>query len=418
MANLTGLLLLILNISSSLLGIKTLSTFLTIKDSRWKKIILLAGFWLLISMIIYIGDLVNLPPTFLIFMLCLYISSEGSYMKKLSIGLIFSCTALSFSALADNFLLNLLPTSGILTRCLLLVLFWGLTYCVSRNRGPNKDYELSPPLWRLVFLLTLPPLGIVISVVLLSTQDTYTFFAMKRAYTFLLLLSSFSFPGLLRTILVLTRQQALEQQNVLFHSNEKYYESIREQQFEVRRLKHDLANHLQAIYSLPAAEKNDYIEQLLQTPVYSNTLHYSEDDTVNAVLSAKKHKIDDAHITLHVKTDIPRELPFAKPDTCALFANALDNAIEACSELPLERRMIILEAGWRKSLFVLRISNSAKEKNIHGNTLPPSTKKDKASHGYGLRSIQEIVNRYGGFMEINTGDGVFCLLLYLPVPEH
>lgn len=415
---LTGFLLVTLNTISSLLGIKTLSSFLTIKDSLWKKTILLAGFWLLISMIIYIGDLVNLPPTFLIFMLCLYISSEGSYMKKLSIGLIFSCTALSFSALADNFLLNLLPTSGILTRCLLLVLFWGLTYCVSRNRGPNKDYELSPPLWRLVFLLTLPPLGIVISVVLLSTQDAYTFFAMQRVYTFLLLLSSFSFPGLLQTILVLTRQQVLEQQNVLFHSNEKYYESIREQQFEVRRLKHDLANHLQAIYSLPSAEKNDYIEQLLQTPVYSNTLHYSEDDTVNAVLSAKKHRINDAHITLHVKADIPRELPFAKPDTCALIANALDNAIEACCGLPQDKRMIILEAGWRKSLFVLRISNSAKEKNINGNTLPPSTKKDKASHGYGLRSIQEIVNRYGGSMEINTGDGVFCLLLYLPVPEH
>lgn len=418
MTALTYFLLVILNIISSLFGIKSLSVFLTIKKSLWKKCLLLTGFWLLISMIIFVGDLINLPPTFVFFMVCLFISCEGSFMKKLTIGLIFSCTALSFSALIDNFILDFLPTSGILTRCCLLIVFWGLICYISRNNVPDKHYELPLPLWRLIFLLALIPFGILVSVILLSTDTIYSNSALVRTYSVLLLLPTLTFSGLLQTILVLARQQKLEQQNALLHANEKYYESIREQQFEVRRLKHDLANHLQAIYSLPTAEKNDYIEQLLQTPVCSNTLHYSEDDTVNAVLSAKKHKIDDTHITLHVKTDIPRELPFAKPDTCALFANALDNAIEACSELPLERRMIILEAGWRKSLFVLRISNSAKEKNIHGNTLPPSTKKDKASHGYGLRSIQEIVNRYGGSMEINTGDGVFCLLLYLPVPEH
>lgn len=406
--------MLILNILSSLFGIKTLSAFITLKNSRWKKLLLLAGFWLLISMIIQVGDVVNLPPTFLIFMLCLFVSCDGPLMKKLDIGLIYSCTALSLSALADNYILTLLDLPSSIVRSLCLVVFWGIFYYIIRHNTPEKNYDLSPALWKLIFLLTLTPFGIVLAVIVLTAPYYYTDRANYNVYLFLLLLSFFSFVGLLRTITVLAKQQKLERQNMLLHANAKYYESIKEQQFEVRRLKHDLSNHLQVIYALPVSEKDNYIQQLLKTPVYAKTLHYSEDETVNAVISTKRHRIDEEHITFHAKIDIPRELPFEKTDTCALFANSLDNAIEACCRLPVEKRMILLEAGWRKNLFVLRVSNTSSTDAPLKDGLPATTKADKANHGFGLRSIQEIAERYAGSVEIDAKDGVFCLLLYLP----
>ena len=54
-------------------------------------------------------------------------------------------------------------------------------------------------------------------------------------------------------------------------------------------------------------------------------------------------------------------------------------------------------------------------KKTGSNTILKSTKKDVSVHGYGLKSIREIVLRYQGNMEIKTDSGAFCLFLYLPL---
>lgn len=47
--------------------------------------------------------------------------------------------------------------------------------------------------------------------------------------------------------------------------------------------------------------------------------------------------------------------------------------------------------------------------------LPPTTKKDRTRHGYGLRSIRMSVEKYGGHMEIRQEEGQFTLFGYLPM---
>ena len=58
------------------------------------------------------------------------------------------------------------------------------------------------------------------------------------------------------------------------------------------------------------------------------------------------------------------------------------------------------------------------EKRPEHSPLLPTSKPNKASHGFGLQSIQEIVKRYHGSLEIKTEDGVFDLFLYLPLQEY
>ncbi len=47
--------------------------------------------------------------------------------------------------------------------------------------------------------------------------------------------------------------------------------------------------------------------------------------------------------------------------------------------------------------------------------LPATTKKDKTSHGFGLASITNTSERYGGSVKIKTNDGVFELNIIFPV---
>ncbi len=44
-----------------------------------------------------------------------------------------------------------------------------------------------------------------------------------------------------------------------------------------------------------------------------------------------------------------------------------------------------------------------------------TTKPDKENHGFGLKTMQEIVERYHGELELKTKDGIFELFLYMPL---
>src|SRR5699024_10905334 len=111
--------------------------------------------------------------------------------------------------------------------------------------------------------------------------------------------------------------------------NEAYYEAMEQQHFEIRRLRHDMANHLQALAALPPEEKDAYIRELLDSGTLARTLNYCGDPTINAVLSVKENLLRQQNISLELNLDIPEELPFEKADLCTIYANALDNAAEA-----------------------------------------------------------------------------------------
>ena len=49
--------------------------------------------------------------------------------------------------------------------------------------------------------------------------------------------------------------------------------------------------------------------------------------------------------------------------------------------------------------------------------LPVTTKQDKRFHGYGMRSMQKTVEKYGGNMSIVTEDGIFNLNITIPIPQ-
>lgn len=47
-------------------------------------------------------------------------------------------------------------------------------------------------------------------------------------------------------------------------------------------------------------------------------------------------------------------------------------------------------------------------------SLPKTSKTDAANHGFGLRSIQTIIKKYEGTMELKQEDGWFLFFCYMP----
>lgn len=399
--------------------------------------------------VVYIGDWGNLPLTFVVILILIWVCSEDDGWKKMTVGLLFGSTIFAWNALVDNFI-RIHSNYFLLPRVLFAVLFFAAT----RRFAAGKDYDLTPKMWRLVLLLTFVPVGNVLSVVLLSEERWKIGEADLRLHFAVLCLAFVAFVGLLWAIRVLARQRRLEQEALSAKLNEAYYESMEQQHFELRRLRHDMANHMQALSALPSGEKDTYIRELLDSGALAKTLNYCGDPTINAVLSVKENLLRQQNISLELKLDIPEELPFEKADLCAIYANALDNAAEACARQPEEKteatnaepranntknRTIILESRARKGMLVFQITNpvpenvqgqyagmsaqpetfsalsAGKEKSGQAEPLPPTTKKDRTRHGYGLRSIRTSVEKYGGHMEIRQEEGQFTLFGYLPM---
>lgn len=120
-----------------------------------KKILLLFGCWLQANMVIYFQDWINFIPTIFAFLICVLVACEGSVLKKLTIGLMVASTVFSFNSLNDNFI-GFHDWRVVLFK----MLFLGAMFLGVRQFAPERGYELSARMWRLLLLLTVTPLGL------------------------------------------------------------------------------------------------------------------------------------------------------------------------------------------------------------------------------------------------------------------
>lgn len=104
----------------------------------------------------------------------------------------------------------------------------------------------------------------------------------------------------------------------------------------------------------------------------------------------------------------------SETDVYSLFGNAVDNAIEAVSRLPDTDRVIDLSVKRVNGFVMIRICNTFDGVLVMEDGLPLTSKSDKNEHGYGLRSIRRIVEKYGGEMRVGTENGAFVLTTVFP----
>ena len=106
-------------------------------------------------------------------------------------------------------------------------------------------------------------------------------------------------------------------------------------------------------------------------------------------------------------------------DICSIFGNALDNAIECEMKIPeKEKRLIHVTVSRQKSFLILRFENYYEEELQYKEGSLITTKKEKSSHGYGLKSIKYTVNKYEGAVSIDTKDHWFDLKILIPMKEN
>lgn len=78
---------------------------------------------------------------------------------------------------------------------------------------------------------------------------------------------------------------------------------------------------------------------------------------VDAVAVDKARRCQAEGIALELRLALPQDLPLDGPTLCSVFANLLDNAMEACLRLPAEARQITCSAVCRGGYLIVQERN-------------------------------------------------------------
>ena len=205
--------------------------------------------------------------------------------------------------------------------------------------------------------------------------------------------------------------------NERINLSHKNYENMIQAQEKLRYVYHDLKNHMICMKSYDTKEEIiSYINNLeFQINDFEN-LRNTGNKTLDIILNDKIHLCKKYNIEFEDSINISKLNFIKENDICAIFANALDNAIEACINIndEIEKR-IEVKATYINGFAVIKFINTKiNDIKFTGDRIKTS-KEDNKIHGIGLASIKYIVNKYDGEVVVNYSENEFILKIMIPI---
>ena len=195
------------------------------------------------------------------------------------------------------------------------------------------------------------------------------------------------------------------------------YELTRENIALINQKCHDLKHQIRALRNATKEELEHYLEEIEgQVQIY-DAIVKTGNEVLDTILTEKSLYCKERGISVSCVADGSQMSFINMADLYAILGNAMDNAIEAVQkfENPEQRQIDVII--YRKQQFLaINVINPIPEKLMYEDHLPVTTKGDRDYHGFGLKSIKYILKKYDGFMTIQDEDGMFSLMLLIPIP--
>lgn len=197
----------------------------------------------------------------------------------------------------------------------------------------------------------------------------------------------------------------------------KNYKLSKESIDIVNQKYHDLKHQINLLKSGADSEKaGEYLEQMEREIKIYETQNKTGNKVLDTILTSKSMHCQRHGIELKFMGE-GQLLNFMEDmDISALFGNMLDNAIESVVKIKdRQKRLISLHVIQDKQFIRIRTENYCEENVQFQDGIPITTKKDKRFHGYGMKSMKKIVEKYGGSVMAGKTDNWFELKILIPM---
>ncbi len=199
----------------------------------------------------------------------------------------------------------------------------------------------------------------------------------------------------------------------------RQYERSRENIEAINIKCHDIRHQIRALAAGGSVVDGAVLDDIArEVDVYDSTVR-TGNEALDTILTEKRLSCGHAGITLSCIADGASLSFMSAADIYSLFGNALDNAIEAVGALEdPTRRSISLVVRAVAGVVSIHVENPFAGTVETRAGLPVTTKGDAANHGFGVRSMQLTVERYGGALTTLAEDGRFHVNAIIPIPRE
>ena len=186
----------------------------------------------------------------------------------------------------------------------------------------------------------------------------------------------------------------------------------------IRRLKHDMKNHLMVIgsylntedYEAAKAYTSEILDKLNAVHSYVETGNLLLNHIINEKFEYARQK------GILIKAEI-ENLSFEKMksiDFSALLSNLLDNAIEASEKETGMKPEIVVNIFKKRGYEVICVKNRISRSVLAENPDLKTTKEEESIHGLGISQTRGIVEKYLGMCDFYEEDAFFCACVFIP----
>ncbi len=221
--------------------------------------------------------------------------------------------------------------------------------------------------------------------------------------------------GFFKTVSSISQRAVLAAENdmlaVQVESQEKHYASLTAQYESIRRMRHDIANHINAVKSLfdsgRSEDARDYLREL-DANSYDAALGLCENPVVDAFLHNRIEEARASGIHVEARIELGLGLPVSNVDFIRIFGNLIDNAVEACALA--DKPELSIECVKARGCLVIKTKNSLKR--VPGKNAKKIPELDR---GLGKFVLAEVAKKYNGSISYKESEDFYITELILEV---
>lgn len=308
-------------------------------------------------------------------------------------------------------------------------IYWGtlldviVIILINRKIGENYFFKLNK--WDIFSIISANILSLIIVIASDELQKNIIFDKVTDKLIFIIVDFVTIAMDVSTVISIIKSKSAMHYKNIskineyYMETQLQHFESYKNSQKETRRLKHDMKNHLICLNDLCSKGKynelNDYVKNLQNSITTLDTTFNTGNSIADSIINEKYSIMESNNISFELK-GLFCESHLIKPvHICTIFANAIDNAIEACIKIEeTSMRQINIEIKNSRNFLVLSFTNSVKgQLKITKDNRIRTSKLDKENHGFGLENIKAVVKEYNGDFKVRVTKDTFELEIVL-----
>ncbi|MBQ6844294.1 MAG: GHKL domain-containing protein [Agathobacter sp.] len=199
---------------------------------------------------------------------------------------------------------------------------------------------------------------------------------------------------------------------------QQQYEEIKSVYLNLRGWRHDYHNHIQVMKAfLDIAQVNEcrmYLNEIETELNRVDSFVRSGNLMADAILNSKITRAVEKGIRVNCDAALEEDLFLSDMDLCIILGNILDNAIESCEKIEVEKRFLRIYMTIVKEQLYISVQNAAPEILNFEERNYISTK--RGNHGLGMKRVVAVVEKREGFLNLNNEAGIFGTEIMIPKP--